>query len=264
MARKPLLLRFNDRLKRSLKTSALGGILYKNVLQPVWKAWRKPHIRRLMDAHGYEMLARMHSVFQKYEIPYYCDGGTLLGFVRDGGFIKGDADLDVSVVPDYDALAKVLKAFLDEGYRYIHAFEFQGRLLEFTVMDPKVELTMDVFMSEYCGEDKSTLLVRYLRWFKDRKYPSDRENTVMEFKFPAPTGIKEIVVHGVTVCIPENAEEILDAEYGPWRTPDPSFNSESIPHEESKFFARRIDECEALAFVERQNAAIEQFNGGGV
>lgn len=249
MARKPLLLRFNDGLKRCLKTCAVGGILYKNILQPIWKAWRKPHIRRIMDAHGYELLARMHAVFRKYGIPYYCDGGTLLGFIRDGGFIKGDADLDVSVMPEYGSLTKVLKAFLDEGYRYIHAFDFEGRLLEFTVMDPKVELTMDVFLSEYCGEDKSTLLVRYLRWFKDRKYPTDRENTVMEFKFPAPIGIKEIVVHGVTVDVPRNAEAILDAEYGPWRIPDPSFNSEQIPHVESPHFARRVDEIEALALM---------------
>ena len=246
MASKPLILKVNDYLKRLLKSNAVGGFLYKSILQPIWKAWRRPYIRRIMDAYGYEMLARMHSVFRKHNIPYYCDAGTLLGFVRDGGFIKGDADLDVSVMPEYGSLRGVFKAFLLEGYRFIHAFEFQGRLLEFTVMDPKVELTLDVFMSEYCKDDKKMLIVRYLRWFKDRAYPTDRDNTVLEFKFPAPTGIKEMVVQGVTVDVPENSEAILDAEYGPWRKPDPNFKSDMIPHVESQFFARRIDERRVL------------------
>ena len=73
-----------------------------------------------------------------------------------------------------------------------------------------------------------------------------REDTVLEFRFPAPTGVKEMVVNGVTVDVPENAEAILDAEYGPWRKPDPSFKSDMIPHEESKLFARRVDENQAI------------------
>lgn len=159
---------------------------------------------------------------------------------------SGDADIDVSVMPDYGPLSKALKALLEEGYRFIYGYRFQNRLLEFTVMDPLVSLTMDVFQSEYCDEGHKKLLVRYLRWFKGRDYPSDRDNSALEFHFAAPTAIKEIMVNDVTVAVPENAEQILDDEYGPWRKPDPSFKSDMIPHEESPFFAHRVDAEEAL------------------
>lgn len=246
---KPLILRINDSLKSRLKRSKIGEFLYKNILQPIWRAYHIPHAIKLMDTKGYEVLARIHKVFRKHKIPYYCDAGTLLGFVRDGGFIKGDVDFDFSIIPDYRSLAKVLKALLDEGYRYVYGYSYCGRLLEFTVMDPQVNLTIDVFQSEYCTDDKTMLVVRYLRWFKGRNYQSDRDNSVLEFKFPAPTGIKELTVHGIIADIPENAETILDAEYGPWRVPDPNFKSDMIPHEESSYFAHRVDIDEALRLI---------------
>ena len=247
MQKKPILLRVNDLLKNFLKKTWLGERIYKKILQPIWLSYRLPRARKLMDKYGYNILARIHTVFRKHHIPYYCDAGTLLGFVRDGGFIKGDADFDFSVLPDYGSLVKVLHTLLTEGYRFVYAYEFKGRLLEFTVMDPIVELTMDVFQSEYLDKTHKKLIVRYLRWFKDRNYPTSQDNSALEFQFAAPTGIKEMIVHGVTVDVPENAEAILDDEYGPWRKPDPNFKSDMIPHVESPYFAHRLNEKEALA-----------------
>ena len=244
---KPVMFRVNGFLKSILKRSRIGELMYKRVLQPVWRMYRTPKVRKLMDVHGYEVMRRLHSVFRKYNVPYYCDAGTLLGFVRDGGFIKGDADIDVSIMPDYGSLSKALKSLLCEGYRFIYGYKFQNRLLEFTVMDPAVNLTLDVFQSEYCDEEHRELLVRYLRWFEGRNYPSERDNSVLEFRFAAPVAIKEIMVNGVVVAVPENAEQILCDEYGQWRNPDPSFKSDMIPHVESPYFARRVSTEEALA-----------------
>ena len=247
--KKPILLIINDFLKSILKRNCIGEFMYKRILQPIWRIYHIPKIKKLMDAKGYDVMNRLHTIFNKYNIPYYCDAGTLLGFIRDGGFIKGDADIDVSVMPDYGALSKALKILLEEGYRFVYAYKFQSRLLEFTVMDPKVELTIDVFQSEYCDETHKKLLVRYLRWFKGRAYPTDRDNTALQFQFAAPSAIKTLKVKDITVAIPENAEKILDDEYGPWRQPDPSFKSDMIPHEESPYFAHRVDLEEALSLM---------------
>ena len=57
------------------------------------------------------------------------------------------------------------------------------------------------------------------------------------------------MVNGITVAVPENAKQILDDEYGPWREPDPSFKSDMIPHDESPYFARRVDVEEALGLT---------------
>jgi hypothetical protein len=56
-----------------------------------------------------------------------------------------------------------------------------------------------------------------------------------------------MVVHDITVDVPENAEAILDDEYGPWRKPDPNFRSDMIPHIEALYFARRLNMEEAIA-----------------
>ena len=109
-----------------------------------------------------------------------------------------------------------------------------------------MNLSIDVFQSEYLDDTRKKLIVRYLRWFNGRDYPTPQDNSVLEFQFAAPSGIKEVIVNGVTVDVPANAESILDDEYGPWRKYDPDFRSDMIPHVESLHFARRLTEEEAL------------------
>lgn len=239
----------NNAIKNVLKSSRVGGFFYKRVLQPLWRMYRVPRDRKLMALHGYEVLSRIHQVMKKHAIPYYCDAGTLLGFIRDGGFIKGDDDFDFSIMPEPVGLGAVLKILVEEGYGYVHAFEYGGRVLECTVSDPYIGLPIDFFQSEYCDDKKMVLLVRYLRWFEDRDYTSSNDNSVLEFRFPSPSGIKEIEVHGVETSVPTNAEDILDAEYGPWRRPDPNFKSDMIPHVEAQAFAHKLTLKEALRFA---------------
>ena len=135
--------------------------------------------------------------------------------------------------------------FLDAGYGYVHGFDYNGRFLEFTVMDP-ARISIDVFMHSHCEDDPCFLNEIFLRWFPDRKYPSEKANTGLLFRFLAPNGLKKIEVHGVEVLIPANAEEVLDSEYGPWQHPDPNFKSDSIQHGEVPGYIYRISQDEAL------------------
>ena len=60
-----------------------------------------------------EMLVEVDRVCQKYDIPYWLSGGTLLGAVRHGGFIPWDDDLDIEMLKkDFDRLMQVLPAEL--------------------------------------------------------------------------------------------------------------------------------------------------------
>ena len=54
-------------------------------------------------------------------------------------------------------------------------------------------------------------------------------------------------MHGASASIPENFEEVLDSEFGPWRVPDPTFKSEMLKHRELPGFCFRIDLQDALA-----------------
>ncbi|EYE54801.1 LicD family protein, partial [Bacteroides fragilis] len=79
-----------------------------------------------------ELLEVLDKICKKHNLPYWLEGGTLLGAVRHGGFIPWDDDLDVQMLrSDYKKLLKILPKELpgnialqtfktDKGYyRYV-------------------------------------------------------------------------------------------------------------------------------------------------
>ncbi len=66
-----------------------------------------------------EILQVVDGICQKHGIPYFLDGGSLLGAVRHRGFIPWDDDLDIAVMrQDYKRLTKILKKELPANLVY--------------------------------------------------------------------------------------------------------------------------------------------------
>lgn len=245
MYKKSFLDRVRFLARKILKSSAVGRGLYPTI-QKVWKLYAVPRNRRRLRKHGFDILKRLHALLTTHAVPYYCDCGTLIGFIRDGGFIPHDDDIDIAIMPDTVKASSVLKLFLDSGYGFVHAFRYADRMIEFTVAD-YTGTTIDVFCHKWIKDDPGYLEEIFIRWYKNRNYPNERANTGLKFRLRGPEGLKTITVGGVETSVPSNAEEVLDSEYGPWRKPDPNFKSEQIENEELPDFVFRMTESEALA-----------------
>ena len=233
--------------KKILKTSALGRIIYP-LIQGTYRSVAIPMRRRRLQKHGLKTLEHVHSVLSRNNIKYFIDFGTLLGFVRENGFIKHDDDIDLSIYPGQSIRpCELLKCFLDNGFTYVHAFSVREKIYEFTVRDTN-QLTVDVFFPRITDEP-GVMAGPDIFWDSEREYPSETANTILEPRYHIPSGVKLRDFNGVKVSIPESPDKLLVDEYGDnWQTPISNYVAkEVIPSPELDCFAFRLTEEEALS-----------------
>ena len=66
-----------------------------------------------------DILQVIDAICQKHGIPYFLDGGSLIGAVRHGGFIPWDDDLDIAVMrEDFCRLRNILQTELPDNLVY--------------------------------------------------------------------------------------------------------------------------------------------------
>ena len=243
--RKSFILKIKDSGRDRLKASWLGNKIYP-LVQRCWRAYAIPKRQKRLQKCGPAVLMRLHKLLQKHKVPYYCDYGTLIGLVRDGGFIRHDDDIDISIQPNTMRPTQVLRVFLDAGYGFVHGFSYEDRLMEFTVADSS-GVTIDVFFPLKMKEEGMIHGYQPI-WDPMRVYPSEKANTVIEYDFVEAIGVKTINVVGTSAFVPGNFDEVLTSEYGPWQVPNAKFNTvKDRKHRELPGFAYRLTKDEALA-----------------
>ena len=64
------------------------------------------------------MVDEVERICRKYGLRYFADSGTLIGAVRDRGYIPWDDDIDLAMLrEDYDRFVKVAPRELKEGLK---------------------------------------------------------------------------------------------------------------------------------------------------
>ncbi len=177
-----------------------------------------------------KMLKDVISVLDEYKIDYYLDFGTLLGAVREKGFIPWDDDIDISLLKqsDYKKIPAVLKEIKKR-------FKYKTRLYKFedAIKRCKNECDEDIYFAKkddfqvakikkksFFGKDLTVLDIffkyeysSHLHWYAgglvnkiDSKYLSE--------------GLKNVMFYDLNCKIPKDFAAYLSAIYGNWQKPD--------------------------------------------
>lgn len=204
-----------NKIKTILKSSEFGRSIYEPIGYVYRKYYKDPQRLRKMRKYGFKNLCYILEIADKEGwniIPIF---GTLLGFVREGDFIKHDNDIDLAVAPGIDP--KVLAKILVEkyGFEFDQALAYHGEVTEFSVKYNGLGVDF-FFMKDF----ETELRVAVYSWNKEEAYTDARQNNVKWVKHPLISDYRLVNIRGISVKIPQNAEDLLYYEYGEdWRIP---------------------------------------------
>lgn len=229
-----------------LRTLPVGRSLVR-IAMDIQEGCEKHGIRKAMRNYGLCACDTVYSALSARGIPYWADHGTLLGIVRENGFIKNDLDIDFSVPPQV-LLCDVYGALEKQGFVLERGFAYRGEIVEITVSYKGVGI--DFFKCHPIDTRMGNFV-----FVSQQDSETWRVVSVMahERVRPQVEGLKEVcfgrTVEKARTFIPMNSEKILEAEYGDWRTPDSKtdFCGKNVPsHYQDLYEECRYLDAEAL------------------
>ncbi len=212
-------------IKAALKNSGLGRLVYEP-LHKLYRLYSIPHRRHLLRKNGVIVLKHLADVFRRHEITAYATYGTLLGFVREGGFIPTDDDIDIGILPGRWTPSKLLRVLLNyEGFSFVFAFSYGGHVSEFKLS--YMGVPVDFFFYEDMGDSFKAHAYYY---FPSMTYPSEKANTAKMIVEPKVDQLAEIDVFGIKFPVPKEYENVLKQLYGAdWRIPNAKWDDSMHP-----------------------------------
>lgn len=194
----------------------------------LFRKWVYPFVRwvaldvfkfkqRNIKRFGYEAVQVIDNAAQEVGVPYYADWGTLLGFMRDKGFIPHDADMDFAIMPDSKKIKQFFYSLEAAGLYFERYILIDGRPKEFSMRYR--EISIDFFFKYYSDKKKSQF----------KFYGEKVDDYWVVSIIPVPRSLIPYVVHGVKTMVPENFDEILTAYYGNWHVKVKKWDNRNSP-----------------------------------
>ena len=201
---------------------------YKN---NIFVGLNKTYYIKLEDEKADEaknLLNGVVDIFEHNQSQYFLDAGTLLGAVRDKGFIPWDHDIDLGLIytnqEDVEKIVKELKKKF-----YVRSLKFKKdpaiwnpgkyriiKVYKKSSLSIKDELCLDIFLFyKSILEENNQKVYKYGVWDRNAFYP---ENILRDFK--------SIRFYNRLYRVPKNPEHFLEFKYGKdWETPQKKWST---------------------------------------
>ena len=196
----------------------------------IWdQLYVRPRRRRLMHRYGLEMIVAFDRALTRAGIPFSPVYGTLLGAIREKGFIPHDDDVDMGVWTDHlpgglDALHRALE---EEGFTLRRMLLVDDGAFAREETWKWKHVGLDIFFFDPVEGDTYRGYMFYP--FRDTKSFSESLQKhqglrVVEFDLPFAPRTERIPFETITLPATVTAEGFVVARYGlNWRIPDPTF-----------------------------------------
>lgn len=199
-----------------------------NSLKPIWvKFVNRDSERQRKNFHknGLEVIKRLGNACNQHKVIYWLDFGTLLGAIREKGFIPHDNDIDIGV--RFEDREKFQKAITAAGFKLTREFIIKNEkdLVGIEQTYHYKGVLVDIFYYIYLT-DKTRIIYTFTPIVDDRLLQNKAEikKTEVPYSEPMPYLFKDVDVY-----IPTDFETCLKFYYGNnYMTPDPNYCSKDI------------------------------------
>ena len=147
-----------------------------------------------------QYLQEVSNEFNKFNIPFWLDYGTLLGYYREKDFIEHDYDIDLGV-EFINFNPKIIEKFIELGYK-VTARGYPNDSLVIKIR--KNNISFDIVC--YYKQLNNTIVAVTMDFFDT--YMSKVDITFEQFN------LVEVNFLGIEVGIPDNVEHYLKQHYG--------------------------------------------------
>ena len=215
------------KIKKIVKQSDFLFSIFDKGFSRIYREYCKKKSNRLFNRHSMELLKAFNDVMNQYHYNYFLIFGTLLGAIREKGFIAHDLDIDVGMWADEytpDIRAKLEK----HGFKLAHSITVDngnfGREETYSYKGVHIDIFFfyphDSALSYCCdfvGHDNKN------SWRDSIKtYGGVLPRQIF---LPLKKSLKDADFQGLALRIPENYDEVLRFRYGDdYMTPNPQWS----------------------------------------
>ena len=205
----------------------------KRLLKPLYYSYKEKvnnNRNRIFRLNAISVLRAFDAVMMDNNIAYSVFAGTMLGAVREKGFIKHDLDIDTTVFYS-DRPINMIEIMQNAGFRLIKTFTIDdgSKGLEETYeMD---NVTIDIFYVHY-DDDGHTYQCDFHAYNESTSFDHSMRKygyvISRKLKMPVSRQVKRIAFESIHVNIMINYDEWLRCRYGDdYMIPNPNFTDRS-------------------------------------